>query len=94
MGLFSKRRLSGAANERDASSMHFGRGSARDAATGRELTQTVRARQVRLEAPQVDELVSARAGGATIAQLARRFGVHRHTVSAHLYRRSGEPPTS
>lgn len=94
MGLLSKRALSGSAHDRGAPLTSIKGNLSSDLATGRELTPTVRARQVRLEEPQVDELVAARADGAMIAELAHRFGVHRHTVSAHLRRRSAVPPTS
>ena len=41
---------------------------------------------VRLPATRVRELVAGYEAGATVYELADRFGVHRDTVSAHLHR--------
>ena len=46
-----------------------------------------RQHQVRLTADQVDELVAGRMAGATMHQLADRFGITRQTVGAWLKRR-------
>jgi DNA-binding CsgD family transcriptional regulator len=43
--------------------------------------------QHRLTVHQVTELVQAYREGATVAVLADRFDIHRHTVTAHLERR-------
>jgi DNA-directed RNA polymerase specialized sigma24 family protein len=43
-------------------------------------------RQTRLTQPQVDDLVEQRVAGATIADLAELFDIHRTTVMAHLQR--------
>ena len=42
--------------------------------------------QRRLSPSDIDELVNAYRGGATISQLAAEFGVHRTTVAGHLDR--------
>ena len=49
-------------------------------------TRTVGQKQTRLTASQINELLATRAAGATIAQLATRFDIHRTTVMAHLKR--------
>jgi hypothetical protein len=46
-------------------------------------------RQTRLKPAEVDELVHRRSDGATIAEVAGRFGIRRTTVMAHLRRRHG-----
>jgi len=43
--------------------------------------------QTLLRAEQVDELVARYRDGATLVQLASRFGIHRRTVAEHLTRR-------
>lgn len=43
-----------------------------------------RQNQVRLTTEQTEQLRQARAEGATIAQLAERFGIHRTTVMNRL----------
>ncbi len=66
-----------------------------DAESGARTTQgcrTVRQQQTRLTPPQVDELLEQRAAGATIKELAERFGIHRTTVMAHFQRRRGDQP--
>jgi DNA-binding CsgD family transcriptional regulator len=57
---------------------------------------TIRARtagqkQTRLTASQINELLAIRETGATIAELAMRFDIHRTTVMAHLKRNSPHP---
>ena len=47
-------------------------------------------RQVRLSAADINHLVRIYQGGATIMELAKRFGIHRTTVMDHL-RRQGVP---
>ena len=42
--------------------------------------------QTLLRAEQVDELVARYLDGATLVQLASRFGIHRRTVAEHLAR--------
>ncbi len=55
-----------------------------------KLTQTERARPRltrtarQLAAPDLDRLVTAYLDGATVYELARRFGIHRITVGKHL----------
>ena len=49
----------------------------------------VRQKQTRLSPPRVEELVETRSTGATIAELAERFDIHRTTVMAHLRRQAG-----
>jgi len=46
----------------------------------------VRQRQTRLVKSEVADLVCDRSKGATILELATRYGVHRTTVIAHLQR--------
>lgn len=46
--------------------------------------------QIRLEVSQVGELAAAFEGGATIIELAERYGIDRATVLAH-HRRQGVP---
>ena len=43
--------------------------------------------QTLLRAEQIDELVARYRDGATLVQLASRFGIHRRTVAEHLTRR-------
>jgi lambda repressor-like predicted transcriptional regulator len=43
--------------------------------------------QTLLRAEQVDDLVARYRDGATLVQLASRFGIHRRTVAEHLTRR-------
>jgi DNA-directed RNA polymerase specialized sigma24 family protein len=54
--------------------------------------QRVRQRQTRLPPPQIDDLVERRSAGATIAELAEFFDIHRTTVMAHLRRRTSNSP--
>jgi DNA-directed RNA polymerase specialized sigma24 family protein len=49
----------------------------------------VRQKQTRLTPTQVDDLIERRVAGTTIADLAKRFGIHRTTVMAHLHRHAG-----
>ena len=59
-------------------------------ATDEVVTGTVRVRRrtaTRLSERQVTALVDACRAGATVYELAARFGIHRVTVSAHLHRR-------
>jgi hypothetical protein len=56
-------------------------------ATGDAVTDTVRRRTAtRLSDRQIAALVDAYLAGATVYELAARFGIHRVTVSAHLHR--------
>jgi transposase-like protein len=59
----------------------------------RPATKPVRApRTARLlDAIEVDELVAGFHGGASVARLARLFGIHRGTVSKHLRARGIDP---
>lgn len=43
----------------------------------------------RLSEPDVTELVIRYRKGATVSDLAKRFSIHRITVSGHLHRRCG-----
>jgi transposase-like protein len=57
--------------------------------SGKPTVRVRRSRQVqrRLTEDEVDRLVDAYLAGATIGDLAARFGIHEHTVSAHLERK-------
>ncbi|MGH9089887.1 MAG: helix-turn-helix domain-containing protein [Acidimicrobiales bacterium] len=54
------------------------------------LAELFPATPIRLEPPQVAELVAAYEGGATVNKLAEGYGIDRTTVLAHL-RRQGVP---
>ena len=56
--------------------------------------RTERQKQTRLTSPEIDELLARRAGGATIAELAALFVIHRTTVMAHLKRNIPLPSPS
>lgn len=51
----------------------------------KQVVRTVQS-QRRLSPEELDDLVSAYVAGATVKDLATRFGVHRHTIAAHLDR--------
>lgn len=53
-----------------------------------QLVRSVGKAQTFLSEAQVDELVALYEQGMTLVQLGIRFGVYRHTVAAHLSRRS------
>jgi len=53
--------------------------------------QTERQKQTRLTVSKIDELLATREAGATIAELAAQFNIHRTTVMAHLKRKQPAP---
>ena len=88
IGQLSNPRMSGVADVPDDASMDT---------TGSPATERIarsrgpRQKQTRLKPAQVDELVEARAAGATIMEIAEQYGIHRTTVMAHFQRRGGPP---
>jgi len=58
-------------------------------ANGNSATASIHAanqRQTRLKQSEIEDLLQERASGASITDLASRFGIHHTTVMAHLHR--------
>lgn len=66
--------------------MQRDRESALNAPSGR-IVRRIGMAQTLLSEAQVDDLVARYQAGERVTSLARRFGIHRNTVTAHLRRR-------